>query len=114
MTRIPHPLLPGRWQDRLDRFDRSGLTVSQFCQREGCSPASFYQWRRKLGNHQLSTVPEFVTVDLKAGDQHDPDDAHVQIQLPGGAVVKISGNATADQQRTLFQAILQATAEVDS
>ena len=36
------------WRERLKRFDASSLTVARFCAQEGCSTASFYQWKRKL------------------------------------------------------------------
>jgi hypothetical protein len=37
------------WRKRLERFARSGLTVARFCAREQVSVASFYHWRKKLG-----------------------------------------------------------------
>ena len=36
------------WGKRLDRFDRTDVTVAQFCRQEGVSQAAFYNWRRKL------------------------------------------------------------------
>jgi hypothetical protein len=36
------------WQERLDRFEESGLSVKEFCARESVSNPSFYQWRKKL------------------------------------------------------------------
>lgn len=37
------------WRQRLRRFSSSRLTVAAFCQAEGVSVPSFYQWRRILG-----------------------------------------------------------------
>ncbi len=37
------------WRGRLQRFERGRLTVAAFCQAEGVSVPSFYQWRRRLG-----------------------------------------------------------------
>ena len=37
-----------RWRERLDRWKRSGLTITAFCQREGVSQPSFYSWRKRL------------------------------------------------------------------
>ncbi len=48
MTRFPNPQLARQWRERLDRFAHSELTIAEFCELEGYSPASFYQWRRKL------------------------------------------------------------------
>jgi transposase-like protein len=46
--RRPYPATHHRWQQRLDRFRKSGLAVAHFCEREGISTASFYAWRRRL------------------------------------------------------------------
>ena len=37
------------WRKRLGRFSRCGLTVARFCSGERVSVASFYYWRKKLG-----------------------------------------------------------------
>src|SRR5690349_8706784 len=37
-----------RWRDRLARWRGSDLSISEFCFREGVSPPSFYQWRKRL------------------------------------------------------------------
>jgi len=37
------------WRAILGRLAESGLTAAEFCEREGISPASLYQWRSKLG-----------------------------------------------------------------
>jgi hypothetical protein len=36
------------WRNRIEAQGRSGLTVAEFCQREGVSTARFYGWKRKL------------------------------------------------------------------
>jgi hypothetical protein len=46
--RRPDPASSQRWQQRLQRFRDSGLTVAAFCEREGISAASSYAWRRRL------------------------------------------------------------------
>jgi hypothetical protein len=43
-----YPATHQRWQQRLERFQRSCLTVAAFCGREGIFAASFYTWRRRL------------------------------------------------------------------
>ncbi len=49
MSRGSNPTKVAQWSDRLDRFENSGQTVTQFCVTEGVSQPSFYQWRKKLG-----------------------------------------------------------------
>ena len=45
------------WRERLVRFDSGDLTVAEFCRREGVPNPSFYQWRKRLGQHQRQRNP---------------------------------------------------------
>ena len=36
------------WRELVDRQEQSGLTVAQFCEREGIKSASLYGWRSRL------------------------------------------------------------------
>jgi transposase-like protein len=36
------------WRDLIERRRRGGVSVDQCCAAAGVSPASFYQWQRKL------------------------------------------------------------------
>jgi hypothetical protein len=36
------------WRDRFLRYQEADLTVAEFCDWEGISPAAFYMWRKKL------------------------------------------------------------------
>ena len=38
----------GEWAERIRRRRESGLTVAEFCEWEGVSVASFYNWQKKL------------------------------------------------------------------
>lgn len=49
MSRGSNPTKAQQWSGRLERFVNSGKSVAQFCQTEGVSQPSFYQWRKKLG-----------------------------------------------------------------
>jgi len=109
MSRYPDPQLARQWRERLDRFDRSEWTVAEFCQREGYSTASFYQWRRKLRSVGPQVAPAFVPVQLDASDLQGGVRRVVEIDLPGGAVVKLPAGATADESCELIVAIVQAT-----
>lgn len=85
MARSSNPQLVRQWRERLQRFHHSELTVAEFCQSEGYSVASFYQWQRKL-QAALPSVP------LHAGD-HD---------------------ATDEQQCRLIKNVVQSLTEVTS
>lgn len=42
------------WQERLARFEVSGLTVAQFCRNEGIGAHAFYYWSKRLSD---TTIP---------------------------------------------------------
>ena len=44
----------GYWEMVVETWRGSGLSVRQFCEREGLSKASFYGWRRKLAGRDES------------------------------------------------------------
>jgi hypothetical protein len=89
-----------QWAKRLERFRRSQLTVTQFCEAEGISVPAFYQWRQRLGSasrqrparrEQRSSAveglaPAFKPLWLAAAGQ--PTAA--TIRLPGGIVVELA------------------------
>jgi transposase-like protein len=43
-----------RWRERVAQWRASGLSVAEFCRREGLSSPSFYIWRKRL---QAGSVP---------------------------------------------------------
>ena len=48
MARKLSQALREQWRQRIERQGRSGLSIVEFCRREGVSPACFYQWKWKL------------------------------------------------------------------
>jgi len=45
------------WRARVAPWRRSGLSVREFCRREGLSEQAFYSWRRELTRRELSEAP---------------------------------------------------------
>jgi hypothetical protein len=37
-----------QWRERVERQDAGGLSVAEFCRREGIATHAFYVWKRKL------------------------------------------------------------------
>jgi transposase len=86
LGRRPDPALHALWQQRLLRFERSGLSVSAFCDREGFSTPSFYAWRRRLrlDSPAAPDGPRFLPVRVLAAAPP------VELVLPSGAVLRLS------------------------
>lgn len=118
MSRKSNPELFRQWQDRLRRFEDAGLTVAEFCQLEGFSVASFYQWRRKLAQ-QPGAKPEnaFVPVEVPlaaAATQHQNHSDHgvdLRIELPGGGLLRLDLDTSDAQQSRLLRNVVQALRE---
>ena len=75
------------WRLATDEHRRSGLSVRDFCEREGLSAASFYAWRHKLGDRDAGTR-------LPAGDRAElipvavvGSESHSRCELPLAAQV---------------------------
>ena len=90
--RRPDPALHDLWRQRLQRFERSGLSAAAFCVKEGVSPPSFYAWRRRLqpsaqaapGARPAADAARLVPVRLLAAPPP------VELVLPGGAVLRLA------------------------
>jgi transposase len=88
-----------RWQQRLEHFRRSGLTVADFCDREGLSVASFYAWKRRLAaDPGPEPVPRFVPVRIVT----PPASAPVELILPSGLVLRLTPGVDLAWLRQLF------------
>jgi hypothetical protein len=87
------------WDERLERFRRTHQTVAGFCAAEGVSPASFYQWRRRLGAEApvAATPARFVPVQLPTALQTEPVTV-MSVELPGGVRVKLEVTGTRPEQ----------------
>jgi transposase-like protein len=87
------------WAERIKRFEYASQTVAEFCSDEGVSPASFYQWRRRLRSEvtPTETTARFVPVQLPSATPEETTTV-MSVELPGGVRVRleVTGNA-ADQ-----------------
>ncbi len=53
------------WQQVLEEYRQSNLSVAAFCSQKSLSVQSFYQWRRKLQpDHQVRDVQNLVPVRI--------------------------------------------------
>jgi hypothetical protein len=98
--RRPDPALRDRWQQRLRRFERSGLSAAAFCAGEGLPLTSFYAWRRRL--RTAAPTPDgqrFVPIRLL------PAAAPLELVLPTGAVLRLAPGCDLDFVRSLVAAL---------
>jgi hypothetical protein len=75
------------WRQRLRRQLSSGLSIPEFCAREGVSCSSFRAWKRQLTARSLPARPEpplFVPLQLDSvpGPANPAAGRGVEIELP--------------------------------
>ena len=67
------------WQMAIETWKSSGLSIRQFCVKEGLTEASFYIWRKKLAGD-----------DSEQEDQCKPESsAFIEVAMPQNASVAI-------------------------
>ena len=99
MTDPYHRSAREAWAERIERFEHAGQTVADFCADEGVSPASFYQWRRRLRSEVTATetTARFVPVQLPSASPEETTTV-MSIELPGGVRVRLEVTGTAAEQ----------------
>ena len=92
------------WQERLERFESSALSIDVFCQQEEVGQTTFLDWLRVLKGEQFRPPAEtrsakdlpFVPITVKA--------KVIEILLPGGGLVRLAASI----DRTLLLDIIRA------
>ena len=82
------------WRERLARFERSGLSVREFCLKEGCSDPAFYQWRKRLQKRRPRQTTRSQTD--KAVVDSEPfvpvtisPSAFTEVEFPNGVRIRV-------------------------
>jgi transposase-like protein len=83
------------WQERLESYKASGLSLDEFCLREGVSRSTFYRWLDRLKDG----LPESMVAEKEARERAESGQAvfvpislkasPVEIELPNGGVVRL-------------------------
>ena len=83
------------WQQRLESYKESGLSIEVFCLQEGVSKSTFHRWVQQLRDG----IPESLSAEKAAREQAESGEAvfmpitlkasPVEIELPNGGVVRL-------------------------
>jgi transposase len=98
------------WREVMERQRSSGLSVREFCRREGLSEPSLHAWRRTIARRDGSArpakprraAPAFVPLVVK---ESPPRDTSIALELAGGCVLKFAGPMAAEQLAELVLAL---------
>jgi hypothetical protein len=83
------------WRDLILRQKKSGLTIQAFCQQQGVSGWSFYQWRKRLA---MNPPVQFALVETREASQQGA----VELLLSGGDRLRITPGVDAATLRTVI------------
>ena len=106
MGRVANDALAVTWRQRIARQRRSQSSIAEFCSQEGVSPNSFYAWRRRLRESDPAGPRSELFVPIEVPPSWSP--AGVRIELPGGAVVMLPAEATAELVSAAIGAVMRA------
>ena len=93
------------WRRRLERFVKSRLSISKFCECEGVSQASFYLWRKRLAG--ASGVPPAPDTRAPFRPVRLLPAAGISVQLPGGTQLTVPVS-DAESLRLVIEALADA------
>jgi hypothetical protein len=82
MARASHSNKANFWRQHFIDFERSQLTIAQFCHSIGCSVPTFYHWKRKLT--ETPSQSEFLRVQTA-----DQQSLFIEIKLPGILSIRV-------------------------
>lgn len=105
------PELERQWRERITRWQASGLSVREFCRRQGLLETSFYYWKRELRQRDAA-----APATLKSSSVKKPRPTFlpltvlpvatpaVEVRCPSGHVVVLSA-CDAASLASLFMAL---------
>jgi len=92
-----------KWRELIVRQRAGGLSVAEFCRREGVPASSFFSWKRRLSDDDA--VPAFIearispargqagatgsTNSTQTGSTGSPQTRQIEIRLRGGRRVRV-------------------------
>ena|SRR5579872_3409060 len=111
MPRLGNPRKQQQWLQHLQRWQRSGVRVRDYCQRRQLSEASFYFWKRTLrqrglladtpGSHQPPAAKAALFVPI-AVHPAKASAGYVDLLAPDGWTVRLNAGFDVDSLRQLL------------
>ena len=93
------------WREAVEGWKESGETVRAYCLGRGLGQASFFAWRRELGQRDRVKSPppvKFVPINVVPASV-------MEVVLPRGVVVRVPAGADAAAVAKLVAALGQAS-----
>ena len=91
-----------QWRERIAEQARSGLSVKQYCKKQGLTECSFYAWRKRLRG---PGPVRFALVDRGAVRQEPATERSLELVLVTGERLRIGAGVDATTLRTVLDAL---------
>jgi len=83
-----------QWQALVNRFEKSDMTIKDFCQQENISRGTFSRWRIKLLQDSRKILPGFIEIPtttpaVENSSVNSTTPWSVELGLPGGGRLHI-------------------------
>ena len=81
-----------QWQQLIDLWHTSELSITEFCQTHQLSTMSFYKWRQRLSpqTEQANVHQDTQFIDLSALAHHGNTRWHIVLSLGNGVELTLS------------------------
>ena len=110
------------WREQVTSWQRSGLSIRQYCQQHQLNEPNFYAWRRELARRDevggippksvQRPKPSSVTwMPLTVTSSTTPV---VEVQLPTGAILRVPAGVESIALERILTALHQTTAAQES
>lgn len=108
-----------RWRERMRRWRSSGLSIRQFCRRDGVGEPAFYSWRKRLaasvGSSSVCsprprgrTSFSFLPVEVLGGVSANAVVAgQVEIVLSRGVTIRVGGDVDESRLRGVLRLVVE-------
>lgn len=102
-----------RWRKLVDRQAGSGLSIREYCLKEGVSQPSFFAWRRRFreeGGQGVSARPSGGRLDDAGGHEFIPlrlvePHSVLEILHPLGCRIRVTGEVDCQALRQVLDAL---------
>lgn len=87
------------WRQVLVRQRASGLSIHRFCMKEGLAAATFFVWKRRLGQERGGRAPAVNFAPVQVVTEPTPETAAgtIEILLPQDRRVRVTGTVDRGQ-----------------
>lgn len=99
------------WREVLQEYRRSRQSVRAFCRERGLKEASFYRWRKAIGQRDAeaaqveASLAPVVVVEERGNESSYSGPAAIEIVLCSGTTVRVLNNSTSEQLGMVLDAL---------